>query len=129
MYRSLSDCGSFTEFVYVSLVPVGNFSRSQANLPASRAAFFLISSHRSLDPPQFSSKVPTPAGLCREVNVSGPIHFASATQLEGTRKTYETPVFLSADPIHVDIVPGISIPDLAHVNTNEKVNPAGYNSV
>jgi len=49
--------------------------------------------------------------------------------LEGTGKTYEISVFLSADPIHMEFVPGISIPDLAHVNTKEKVNPAGYNSV
>ena len=69
------------------------------------------------------------AGPCTGVNVSGPIHFASATQLEGTGKTYEISVFLSADPIHMEFVPGISIPDLAHVNTKEKVNPAGYNSV
>jgi len=108
MYRSLSDCGSFTEFVYVSLVPVGNFSRSQANLPASRAAFFLIdliSSHRSLDPPQFSSKVPIPAGLRREVNVSAPIHFASLTQSEGGRTSYGPTVFEPADAIQVACVP------------------------
>jgi hypothetical protein len=129
MYRSLSECGSFTEYEYVLPVPVANLSRSQASLPASRAALFLLSSHRSLDPPQFLSKVPIPAGLCRGVNVSGPIHFASVTQLEGTQKTYESPGFLSADPIHVEFVPGMSIPDLAHVNTKEKVNAAGYNSV
>jgi hypothetical protein len=105
MYRSLSDRGSFTEYVYVSLVPFANLSRSQANLPASRAAFFLLSSHRSSDLPQISSKVPIPAGLRREVNVSAPIHFASLTQSEGCRTSYGPTVFKPADAIQVACVP------------------------
>jgi hypothetical protein len=79
-----------------------------------------------MDLPKLSSKVQTPAGQCREANISCPIHFASVTQSESevTRTTDDTPVFLLGDQIHAEFVPGGSIPSLAHMTTKDNTNPA-----
>src|SRR6266853_3048976 len=108
MYRSLSDRGSLTEYVYVSHydVPAAD-PRVILNLPNPSLLFFLL---RSSDPPQFSSKAPNPTVQRRGTNIYGLMPLASARQSEGTQTTYGAPVFLPADQTHVEFVPGGSIP-------------------
>jgi hypothetical protein len=63
-------------------------------------------------------------GQCRRGNFHDAMNFASFTQSEGTRTTYEDPAFLPTDQIKVEIVPGGS--DLAHENTDYKPDSAAY---
>jgi hypothetical protein len=51
------------------------------------------------------------------------MHFESATPSEGSGTTYESPgpVFLPADPIHMEFVRGGSVSSLPRVNMKEKV--------
>ena len=57
------------------------------------------------------------------------MHFAFYTQSEGTRTTFEAPVFPPTDQIHVEFVPGGSVSSLAYENTNDKPNSARYEAV
>ena len=57
------------------------------------------------------------------------MHFASVTQSEGTLSTSEAPVFLPANQIYVEFVPGRMTPDLAHENTKGWAAPTAYETV
>jgi hypothetical protein len=75
---------------------------------------------RSADLPQFSPETPVLSVPCRRLNNAySPMDFMSVTQSEGTRTTYEAPVFLPADQIQVDLVPGGSAFSLAHENATD----------
>jgi len=100
MYRSLSDRGSFTE--YVSPDPP----------PLPLAAFN-----------------PGPTGQSRGGSVHGAMRFVSFTQSEGTRGTYEVSVSLPTDEFQVEFVPGGSVSSLGHENTNDKLSSARYETV
>jgi len=80
---------------------------------------------------KFLQNAPIPTGQQREVNVSGPIRFASVTQSEVARTTYESPVFLPADHIQVTFVSSGSITSAGHENLNTKddADSTGYESV
>jgi hypothetical protein len=67
-------------------------------------------------------------------NVHDAIHFASFTQLEGTRgtqATYEDPVFLGlpTDQLQAQFVPGGSADSFAHESTENKPNSAAHEMV
>ena len=67
---------------------------------------------------------------CRRLNnVSSPINFISVTRSEGSHTTYEAPVFLPADQIQVDFVPGGPAFSLAHENTRGDADSAGHEMV
>ena len=104
MYRSLSDRGSFTEYVYVLLVPTP--TTLFALQPPQSQSPFLMSS----DMPQCSpgGSIPTPQYR------GASIRFASATQSDEIRTTSEAPVFLPTGQIHVEFV---------HENTKDRAAP------
>ena len=54
------------------------------------------------------------------------MNFASFARSEGARTTYEDPAFLPTDQIKVEIVPGGSVSDLAHENTDYKPDSVAY---
>jgi hypothetical protein len=70
-----------------------------------------------------------PTTQCRRDNVHDAMHFASFTQSEGTRTPYEDQVFLPTDQIQVEWVPGGSVSNLSHENTNDKPDSARYEIV
>jgi len=101
MYRSLSDRGSFTEYV-------------------------------SSNPPQFPSVALCPAVQGRGGNVHDAMHFAPLEGTQGTRTTYEDPVFLPTDQVQVEfvrIVPGGSVSGFARESTKNKPNSAAHGEV
>jgi len=101
MYRSLSERGSLTEYT-VS------------------------------DRPQFSSGTSVPTAQSRGVNVYSPMNFTTATHSNTTRTTFEAfeaPVFLPANYVQVEFVPGVSNPSLAHESTKNKTGSAGFEMV
>src|SRR6266851_5647327 len=121
MYRSLSDHGSLTEYVYVLPLLTADRRIVLIQPPTSLRCISFPPWFRSSDPRQFSSKASNHAVQCRGANIPGAMHFASATLSEGTGTTYESPVFLPADPIHMEFVRGGSISSLPRVITKEKV--------
>ena len=126
MYRSLCDRGSLIEYVYVLLVLIDD--ARFVNLPIS-TVLLSLPSLRSPDPTQFSSKAPSPTAQSGGANDNNSMRFASATQSEGTRTACETPVFLPADQIYTEFVPGVEIPSLTLENTKNRTDSAGYNGV
>ena len=81
------------------------------------------------DLPQFSSEASNPAAQRKGTNVYGPMRFASAPQTNGTQAMYEAPVFVPADQIHAEFVPGGSIPSLAQENTKDNTDLTVYEMV
>lgn len=57
------------------------------------------------------------------------MRFASAMQSEGTRTTVDVPVFLPADQILVEFVPGGSDSSVANKKIQDKANSIGYETV
>jgi len=131
MYRSLSDRGSFTEYVYKS--QVDNLNRR----PQSRSQSHSPPPFRSSDPPQFPSVALKPTVQGRRGNVHDAMPFSSFMQLEGTqgtRTTYGDPVFpgLPTGQVQVEvvrIVPGGSVSSFAHESTENKPNSAAHEIV
>jgi len=82
-----------------------------------------LTEYVSSEPPQFSLVVPMSNPQRRSTSVYGRMHFAAATQLNGTGTTLDTPVFLPTDHIQLEFIPGASDPGLVHENTKGK---AGY---
>ena len=70
-----------------------------------------------------------PTAQCRAGIVHDTMHFVFFTQSEGTRTTYEAPVFPPTDQIQVEFVPGGSVSGVEHENTNEKPNSTRYETV
>jgi hypothetical protein len=60
------------------------------------------------------------------------MNFASAAHSNTTRTTFEAfeaPVFLPADYVQLEFVPGVSNPSLAHESTKNKTGSAGFETV
>jgi len=72
-----------------------------------------------------------PAMQCKVANVHSHMRFASVsvTRSEGTRTTFEAPVFLPADQIVVEFVPDGSVSSLANENIQDKANSIGCEAV
>jgi hypothetical protein len=85
--------------------------------------------------PKYSPNPPIPAAQHKSASSYGPIHFASVrtvttvTQSDGTRTTDENPAFLPIDRIRVELVQDESTSKVGHVNTEDKVNSAVYETV
>ena len=57
------------------------------------------------------------------------MHLASITQSEGTRTTHEVPVFLPADQIYLEFIPGASISSLMQENSEDGTVAAEFQAV
>ena len=123
MYRSLSDRGPITGYVYA--LPMSNhelLGRSQFNsFPPLRTPHL----------PRFSPSTSDPTALFGRTEVHGPIHIqvVSTTQSEGTQMTYNAKAPPQTDEIQVKFGPGGSASSLAHGSTHDKPNSAANEMV
>jgi len=120
MYRSLSDRGPITGYVYA--LPMSNhelLGRSQSRADSSP---FLRTPHL----PRFSPGASDPTALFGGTGVHGPIHIqvVSTTQSEGTQTTYSAKASPQTDEIQVKFAPGGSASSFAHDSTPDKSNSA-----
>jgi hypothetical protein len=118
MYRSLSDHGTLTDYVYV--LPMSNHQfqgRSQSETPSFPPL-------RASYPPQFSPGASNPTALRGGTKGDSPMHIVSVAQSEGTRMTYSTTAFSPTDSgeIQVELARRGSVFSLE--NTHDKPNSA-----
>jgi len=125
MYRSLSDHGPITGYVYV--FPMSDhelLGRSQSDTPLPL---------RTPVPhlPRFSPAASDPTALRWGTEVHGPIHIqvVSTTQSEGTQMTYNAKASPQTDEIQVKFAPGGSVSSVAHESTHDKPNSAANEMV
>ena len=106
MYRSLSEYGSFTEFVYVLSHSMVVFMTILNQILLS----FLPSKSRSPDLPRFPTGVSVPVSSPpKSANTFSPMNFAPGTQSGSFLSACEAPVFLPADQVlQVEFVPDMS---------------------
>src|SRR6266853_2073832 len=98
---------------------------SQSN-PIPTPDCFSFHLFRLVNVPTFSSETSNTTAQRTETNDYFPMQFASAPQTNGTQAMYEAPVFVPADQIHVEFVPGGSIPSLAQENTKDNTDLTVY---
>lgn len=121
MYRSLSDCGPFTGYVYV--LPISNHQlqgQSYSDSPPPP---------RPSHPPRFSPGVSNPSALRGGPKDHSLMYIMSVTESEGTQMTYNATASSQTDEIQVEFIRGGSVSSLTHENTHDKPNSAAYDVV
>jgi hypothetical protein len=66
--------------------------------------------------------LPETSAQHKGVNLYGPMRFASVTQSEGTRTTYEPPPVLPIDHIQIELVPAGLLSSFAHEDVKDKAD-------
>ncbi len=92
---------------------------------------YLLSFVSRSESPQFSSELPVSNFQCRDsYNVHSPMHFAPAGTMSRSDGTMtEAPVFIPADGIQVEFIPGASATSLAVPAKTQSKNTVSYQTV
>ena len=92
---------------------------------------YLLSFVSRSESPQFSSELPVSNFQCRDsYNVHSPMHFAPAGTMSRSDGTMtEAPVFIPADGIQVEFIPGASATSLAVPAKTQSKDTVSYQTV